>query len=45
MTHNPLIVVEGDGWIVWCKTCGWESGYTPFEMLARRAQEQHQEDG
>jgi hypothetical protein len=42
VTCNPLIVVEGDGWYVWCK-CGWESPYTPYKPLAVRWQALHRE--
>jgi hypothetical protein len=43
VTHNPLVVIEGDGYYVWCKTCKWESSYTPYLPLAVRWQELHKE--
>ena len=46
MTCNPLVFHDpaGDGWTVWCKACGWETG-EPTLLAAEWKQRQHKRKG
>jgi len=43
VTCNPLIIPEGDGYYVWCKTHDYESPHTWYKPLAVLWQELHKE--